>query len=80
MFEQDQEIVAKLLEADVAFRALYRRHHQLNNDVGKVTAGRVARDDTTLGRLKKEKLLAKDQLTEMIDRYRAAHPHSGAPA
>ena len=70
MFEYDQEIVESLLNGDERFQELYKRHHELKERVRDAELGVTPLDDFTLGAMKKEKLLAKDQMAAIIATYR----------
>jgi uncharacterized protein len=63
MFEgQPQSDVDALLKNNAEFRQLYRRHQQLDKQVLDAELGVLPIDDFTLGRMKREKLQAKDRL------------------
>jgi uncharacterized protein YdcH (DUF465 family) len=66
MFEgQTQNDVDALLKSDAEFRQLYQRHKELDKQVLDAELGVLPLDDTTLVRMKKEKLFAKDRLTRL---------------
>ena len=68
MFEsQPANEVQALLQSDNEFRQLYRRHQELDKKVLDAELGVLPIDDTTLVRMKKEKLHAKDRLTRMYE-------------
>lgn len=72
MFEaQPQADVDALLKSDTEFRKLYQRHRELDKQVLDAELGVRAIDDTTLVKMKKEKLFAKDRLTRLF----AARPN-----
>ncbi len=66
MFEHDSETVDKLLSADYGFRRLYERHQQLKAQVQNANVGVSPVDHFELERLKKEKLLLKDQMAARV--------------
>ena len=72
MFEYDQNIVDSLLETDDEFKALYRKHHDLKERVRDAEIGVSPVDDLALNAMKKEKLLAKDRMAQLIAEYRKA--------
>ncbi len=74
MFEGQQQEVESLMQCDAEFRSLFMRHRELDKQVLDAELGVLPLDDITLVRLKKEKLWAKDRLTNMFDRHRRA-PH-----
>ena len=68
MFEgQPQHELDTLMKNDPEFRQLYHRHRELDKQVLDAELGCLPLDDATLGRMKREKLLAKDRLTRMYD-------------
>jgi len=72
MFEnQPETAVEALLQSDEEFRELFRRHQELDKKVLDAELGTLPLDDITLVRMKKEKLLAKDRLTRMLEQSRA---------
>ncbi|MFA5683985.1 MAG: YdcH family protein [Lysobacteraceae bacterium] len=75
MFEsQPQSDVEAMLSSDTEFRRLYWRHKELDKQVLDAELGVLPIDDTTLVRMKKEKLHAKDRLTRMFEsRQRRTH-------
>jgi uncharacterized protein YdcH (DUF465 family) len=73
MFEnQPGSQVEALLESDSEFRKLFRRHQELDKQVLDAELGVLPLDDVTLVKMKKEKLLAKDRLTRMLESSRAS--------
>lgn len=70
MFEQEQEIVAALLADNRNFKRLYDKHCDLKQRVEQGHRGDLDLDDLALERLKKEKLLLKDQMAEIIQGYK----------
>jgi len=73
MFEYDQDIVETLLTDNENFQILYQKHLTLKEKVRDATLGIHPLDDLTLGTMKKEKLLAKDKMAVIIERYRQEH-------
>lgn len=72
MFEnQPETAVEALLRSDEEFRELFRRHQELDKKVLDAELGTLPLDDVTLVKMKKEKLLAKDRLTRMLEQSRA---------
>jgi len=69
MFEsQPQSDVEAMVKSDPEFRTLLNRHRQLDKQVLDAELGVLPIDDTTLVKMKKEKLYAKDKLTRLFDR------------
>jgi hypothetical protein len=73
MFEFDQDIVSTLLNEDGNFRRLYDKHHALKERVSTVNHGGENLDEFSLENLKKQKLMLKDQMADIIDQYRRTH-------
>ena len=73
MFEYDQDIVQALLKENPAFKQMHDKHHDLKRRVTDAEHGIHPMDDFALERLKKEKLLLKDKMADMIKAYRKAH-------
>lgn len=72
MFEnQPETAVEALLKSDEEFRELFRRHQELDKKVLDAELGTLPLDDVTLVKMKKEKLLAKDRLTRILEQSRA---------
>ena len=71
MFEgQPQSEVDAMMKSDPEFRQLYHRHRELDKQVLDAELGVLPVDDNTLGRMKREKLYAKDRLIRMFDSKR----------
>lgn len=65
MFENQQREVEAMMAANAEFRTLYLKHRELDKQVRDAEIGVLPIDDFTLVRMKKEKLWAKDRLTQM---------------
>jgi len=71
MFEgQPQSEVDAMMKSDPEFRQLYHRHRELDKQVLDAELGVLPLDGTTLGKMKREKLHAKDRLLRMYDSKR----------
>lgn len=74
MFEaHPQNEIEALLKSNTEFRQLFFRHQELDKQVLDAELGVLPLDDTTLARMKKEKLFAKDRLTRMFDKRNSVH-------
>ncbi|MFQ6023583.1 MAG: YdcH family protein [Acidiferrobacterales bacterium] len=73
MFEHDQKIVQRLLVESNDFKDLYQKHQELDEKVDKAGLGVLPLDDVTLEKMKKQKLLVKDKMALMIEKYRRSH-------
>ncbi len=68
MFEgQPQTEIDALIKSDPEFKQLYQRHRELDKKVADAELGVLPIDDATLGRMKREKLMAKQRLTRIYD-------------
>ncbi len=70
MFEYDQSIVDQLLEGDEDFKELFQKHRELKERVKDAELGVNPMNDLALTKVKKAKLLAKDQMAGMIEEFR----------
>ena len=69
MFEgQPQGELEALMKSDPEFRQLYHHHRELDKKVLDAELGCLPLDDTSLLKMKREKLNAKDRLTRMFAR------------
>ncbi|MBP3974060.1 YdcH family protein [Pseudoxanthomonas spadix] len=72
MFEgQPQSEIEAMIKADPEFKQLYERHRKLDKKVTDAELGVLPIDETRLGQMKREKLLAKQRLLRKYD----AAPH-----
>lgn len=71
MFEQNEKEIERLIQESPEFRSLYQRHRELDSKVRDAELGVLPMDDVTLLNMKKEKLHAKDKLTQL---WEAAQP------
>lgn len=71
MFEEQPQLeIDALIKANPEFKQLYQRHRDLDKKVMDAELGVLPVDDTTLHQMKREKLAAKDRLTQMYDKRR----------
>ncbi|OEZ01766.1 MULTISPECIES: YdcH family protein [Stenotrophomonas] len=74
MFEdQPQSEIDARLSADPQFKKLYDQHRKLNKKCMDASLGVLGVDDVTLGQMKREKLLAKQQLLRMYESSSPVH-------
>ncbi|MGD9602439.1 MAG: DUF465 domain-containing protein [Gammaproteobacteria bacterium] len=73
MFEFDQDAVDALMLDSAQFRRLYDKYASLKTQVRSVNEKLHVMDSFELEHLKKEKLLLKDRMAEMIKDYRQVH-------
>ncbi len=69
MFEYEEHTVKELLDSSERFRQLYQQHADLKIQVREAEIGIHQLDDLALSRLKRRKLLAKDKMAHMMQRY-----------
>ncbi len=66
MFEgQPQTELDQLIKGNPEFKQLYQRHQELDKKVLDAELGVLPIDDATLSQMKREKLAAKDRLTQL---------------
>ncbi len=65
--EQPQPVIEALMKSNPEFKQLYQRHKLLDKKVNAAELGILPIDDVTLGRMKREKLAAKDRLLRLYD-------------
>jgi uncharacterized protein len=73
MFEYEQSVVDTLLTEDDGFRRLYDKHNELKQQIHEAHIGTLPLDDFTVEKMKKQKLLLKDQMAAIIKDYRSEH-------
>lgn len=73
MFEFEEKIVETLLRENTGFKRLYDKHSDLKVDIDKANAGKSGIEDLELEKMKKEKLLLKDQMARIIADYKKEH-------
>ncbi|MCA0395121.1 MAG: YdcH family protein [Proteobacteria bacterium] len=67
MFEgQPQAELDQLIKGNPEFKQLYQRHQELDKKVLDAELGVLPIDDVTLSQMKREKLAAKDRLTQLF--------------
>lgn len=69
MFEHNEKEMEKLMQRNSEFRILYQRHRELDSKVRDAELGVLPMDDVTLLNMKKEKLHAKDKLTQLWEAH-----------
>jgi uncharacterized protein len=71
---QDEELKAHLLQTNEEFRSLAEQHAQLKRQIGEIESKPhvTEADELEEQRLKKLKLRLKDQMNEIMARYRHA--------
>ncbi|ABK43966.1 conserved hypothetical protein [Magnetococcus marinus MC-1] len=64
MFEDQLQAVNELITTNSEFKVLHDRHYELDEKVSELSTGPI--DDFTLEKMKKEKLLIKDQMAAIL--------------
>ena len=67
--EQPQLEIDALIKANPEFKQLYQRHRALDKKVMDAELGVLPIDDVRLHQMKREKLAAKDRLTQLYDKH-----------
>ncbi|WP_121628812.1 YdcH family protein [Poseidonibacter antarcticus] len=68
MFHEYRELIAELKEKDAHFHKLFDKHNDLDNEIAKLTQSNV--DEAAIDIKKKEKLMLKDEVYNMIINYK----------
>lgn len=68
MFEHRQHEMEKMMKENPDFLRIFNRHQELEKQVTDAEYGTAPMEDLALVKLKKEKLMAKDQLARMMDK------------
>lgn len=69
MFDHHKNELDQLLSENIEFRRLYNKHQDLDAKVDEAENGKLAMDEMSLHKLKKEKLLMKDRLQDIMRDY-----------
>ena len=67
--EQPQLEIDALIKSNPEFKQLYQRHRALDKKVMDAELGVLPIDEVRLHQMKREKLAAKDRLTQLYDRH-----------
>jgi uncharacterized protein YdcH (DUF465 family) len=73
MLHEYRDIVSKLKTQNAHFAKIFERHNELDKLITEVEDGREHMSDFELDKLKKEKLLLKDEAYAMILEYKKNH-------
>ncbi|ASM35346.1 FlhB domain-containing protein [Campylobacter sputorum subsp. bubulus] len=69
MFHEYRELITELKNKDAHFAKIFDRHNDLDQKIKDVTEGREHMDNLELDKLKKEKLLLKDEAYAILSNY-----------
>ena len=67
MFEHRQQQMEHLMKENEDFLRVFNRHQELDKRVSAAEEGTRPMEDLALNRLKKQKLMAKDQLVRIME-------------
>jgi len=73
MLHEYRDVITHMKQNDAAnahFLKIFDRHNDLDNQITKVESGEIPMTDLELEKLKKEKLLLKDEAYAMIIEYK----------
>ncbi len=73
MLHEYRDVVSKLKTENAHFAKIFERHNELDKQIKEVEEGREHMSDAELDKLKKEKLLLKDEAYGMILEYKKAN-------
>jgi len=73
MLHEYKDIISKLKVENPHFHKIFEKHNELDDKIQKAESGEIPMDDLELEKLKKEKLLLKDEAYAMILEYKKAH-------
>jgi uncharacterized protein YdcH (DUF465 family) len=64
--------ITELKQSDAHFTRIFEKHNKLDQDVQDAEHGRVGLSDFEIEKMKKEKLMLKDEMLKMILEHRKA--------
>ena len=64
--------ITELKQSNAHFTKTFEKHNKLDHDVKDAEHGRVGMNDFEIEKMKKEKLMLKDEMLKMILEYRKA--------
>lgn len=76
MLHEYREVITHMKEngaANAHFLKVFDKHNELDDQINKAESGEVAMSDLEIEKLKKEKLLLKDEAYGMIIAYKKEH-------
>jgi len=62
--------ISELKQSNAHFTKIFEKHNKLDDDVKDAEHGRVGMSDVEIEKMKKEKLMLKDEMLKMILEYR----------
>ena len=70
MLAEYRDEISELKQNDAHFKRIFEKHNKLDHDVKDAEHGRHGMSDIEIEKMKKEKLLLKDEMLRMILAYR----------
>lgn len=70
MLHEFRDLISSLKGKDAHFDKLFNQHNQLDEKIKNAENGTIFLSDTEISKLKKEKLILKDQLNEYLSNYK----------
>lgn len=70
MLPEYRDLITELKGKDAHFDRLFEKHNKLDHEIKDAEEGRTFLSDTDLARLKKEKLLSKDELYDYLKNHK----------
>ena len=64
--------ITELKQSNSHFRNIFEKHNRLDQDVQDAEHGRVGMSDMEIEKMKKQKLMLKDEMLKMILEYKKA--------
>ena len=64
--------ITELKQSNAHFRNIFEKHNKLDQDVQDAEHGRVGMSDIEIEKMKKQKLMLKDEMLKMILEYKKA--------
>ena len=72
MLAEYRDEISELKQNDTHFKRIFEKHNKLDQEVKDAEHGRVGRNDFEIEKMKKEKLLLKDEMLKMILAFKKA--------
>ena len=66
MLAEYREEITELKQSDAHFKNIFEKHNKLDQDVKDAEHGRVGMHDIEIEKMKKQKLMLKDEMLKMI--------------
>jgi len=72
MLAEYRDEISELKQNNTHFKRVFEKHNKLDQDVKDAEHGRVGMNDLEIEKMKKEKLLLKDEMLQMILEHKKA--------